>query len=510
MNKDSQTFKTFRNITYNVAGFFWPIVFTLVITPIIIFKLGIKDYGIYIFITTAFYFIGLIDLGIGTAVSKLMSFYYGKETHDDLKSLARSASSLFFIIGSIGLSLIIFFSTIGFDLLGERFEDYKQYSWLFMIGGLMFFLRSISAAPNATLIAVQRFDLITKISIVQITLSSLSMLLAVSISGTLLSVFISQLAVTLFICGAYFSNAKKVLPYVKYNFGWDVDKIKECYKFGLVNFFINIASSALSSLDKMIIPFYAGVSGLTYYSIGGSVGGKIPGVSASLSATLLPTVSQLSAKENSDLIKLIYIRSFRLIAIIAAALTITTISFSYKILFFWLDADFAEKASTILIILALTNFLLALFGPLSNFLFGLGKLKFLSISSIGMGILNAIMIFILLPTYGITGAAYAYLISVLPIIYIFYYVEKKYLHLPARKAYYMRLIISTLITSTIILILNYFLAQLIVSLPTLLIIGGTSFIMYIITYRVFGFFEPKDWADFERFYQILVKKISKP
>jgi O-antigen/teichoic acid export membrane protein len=507
MDKNSHTFRAFKNISYNILGFLWPIFFTLLITPIIIFKLGVKEYGVYLFVTTALYFLGLIDLGIGTALSKYMSYYYGKNDPRDLKALAHSANSLFLIIGLAGFSFVTLSVLGGSHLLGSRFADYEQYSILFFIGGCMYFLRALTVTSNAMLVAVQRFDILTKIGMAQITFNSLTILGIVEFGGSLTAIFIGQLILTALLTITFLYCGRKVMPTIKYGLAWDKAKIKDCYKFGLVNSVINLASSALSSLDKLVIPFYAGASNLTYYSIGGSVGGKIPGMSASLSATLLPTVSQLSGSEDMSRIRILYIRSFRLITIIAAALTITAISFSYKILLFWMDANFAAQASTVLIILAVTNFFLALFGPLSNFLFGLGKLKFLCISSIGMAALNAIALLILLPKYGILGASYAYLISVLPVVYLFYYVETKFLQLSDRKKHYIKTILGTVLTSALVWVINIFLGQFIVSLLTLLAVGGLSVLIYIIIYKLCGFFENEDWRDFEKFYQITLRRM---
>jgi O-antigen/teichoic acid export membrane protein len=103
MDKNSLTFKAFKNISYNVAGYFWPLFFTLFITPIIIFGLGPKNYGIYLFINSATSLLGLIDLGIGAGITKNLSFYLGRNDSNSMKRLAYSANSLFLIIGIIGV-----------------------------------------------------------------------------------------------------------------------------------------------------------------------------------------------------------------------------------------------------------------------------------------------------------------------------------------------------------------------------------------------------------------------
>jgi len=56
----------------------------------------------------------------------------------------------------------------------------------------------------------------------------------------------------------------------------------------------------------------------------------------------------------------------------------------------------------------------------------MNKMKFLTASSFVMAVINIIALFVLLPKYGINGAAVAYLISVLLVFFMFYLAEKKY------------------------------------------------------------------------------------
>ncbi len=508
MEQSSLTFKVFKNSLYNIVGFLWPMIFTLLVTPIIIFSLGVKEYGIYIFVNAVISLLGLLDLGLGIAVTKHMSFYYGKNDMEGIKRLEQSANSLFLILGIVGYLLLVLIVFGGNHFLPDRFSAYHQYSILFLIAGGGLFFTTISATYNATLFALQRFDIINKIGLVSVTFSSLSMLLVVKLGGSLRAIFLSQLILIILISSTTFYVTKKIMPLISFKLGWNKNEIKHCYRFGIVNFINNIANGSLASLDRLIIPIFVGPTNLTYYSIPGNVTAKIPGMSNTLGISLFPTVSQLSGSENIPRIENLYVRSFRLITIVGGALTITSISFSYKILQFWLNNDFAKHSSGVLIVLALTNFILALFGPLSNFLLGLGKLKPLIYSSIGMALFNAGLLFILLPKYGIIGASWAYLISVLPVIYLFYYTETRYLNLPKRKKYYIRTILGTLITSLIIWTVNILLGYFIVSLITLLLIGGVSALLYFITYRLLGFFEKQDWKDLELFYLIILKKFK--
>lgn len=507
MNESSLTFKAFKNSTYNLIGYIWPMIFTLLITPIIVFKLGVKDYGIYLFISTVISMLGLLDLGLGTAVTKHLSFYYGKKDYDSMNRTSHSANSLFLITALIGLALIILISIFGINLLPEKYNAYNQYTALLIIAGFTFFFNTIGSTSFATLMATQRFDISTKISIFSTMISSIGILTIILIGGSLKEIFIFQLFLSAIIAFSYYYQSRKSLPEVYFNLKFDLKEIKNCYSFGVVNFINNIASTSLLSLDRLIIPFFTGPSALTYYSMPGNIATKIPGLSNTLGVSLFPTVSQLSGSEDKEKIISLYIRSFRLITIISSALTITTISFSYKLLQYWLNIDFANNSYQILILLSITNFILSLFGPLSHFLLGLGKLKFLTYSSIGMAIFNTTLLIVLLPRFGIMGAAWSYLISVLPVFYFFYYTETRFLNLKKRGRYYLSIISKALIVSSIVAILNLIMNIFVVNLASLLLIGGTSFTLYILIYKVFGFFEVEDWNDIEKYFFIFIKKI---
>lgn len=507
MEKDSLTYKAFKNSSYSILGYLWPIIFTLFVTPIVVLTLGVKEYGIYLFINTSMGLFGLFELGLGLAVLKYMSYYYGQKDEEAIKRLTHSANSLFMILGSLSLIVSIIVVVVGTVLLPESFLAYEKYLKLFIIAGGISFFNTITAAYTIILYAVQRFDISNKIGITATTLSSIGILFVVKMGGSIREIFIIQLVVAAVFSVVVLYKAKNLLPVATFKFGWNKKEIINCYRFGLVAYINNLAGTALSSLDKMVIPFFVGPSNLTYYSMPGSVTAKIPGIINTLTVSMLPTTSQLSGGDEISRIGTFYIRTFRLMTVIAGALTITAISFSYEILKYWLSIDFAEKSSGVLVILALTGFILALFGPLSNFLLGMGKLKFLSIASVCMAVLNAIALFTFLPLYGIIGAAWAYLISVLPVMYLFYYVEIRYLKLFKRKEYYMKTIVGTVVTAGAIYFLNFFMVELVVSLLGLLLAGCTSIVAYVTLYRLLGFFEKEDWKDIEHFSSIFLKKL---
>ncbi len=488
MERSSLTFQTLRNTTYSVISYIWPIFFTLFFTPVIITKLGIGKYGIYLYINTIVSFLGLLDLGLGTAVIKYIAEFNGRKDNDALKKLIKTSNSIFLLISIVGFIISSVLSIFA-----------NTYSSLILLGGIIFFANTVAFTYNSLFIALQRFDISAKIGTISITLSSVAMFVAVLLGGRLKTILSIQLIIAVIFSFVTYTQAKKLLPLAKFSLGWDKKLVKKLYLFGIIAMANNIAGTALNFLDRLIIPFYAGATGLTYYSMPGNAASRIPGISNTLGGTIFPTTSHLSGGDEQDRLKTLYLRSSRLIMLVSSALTIAMIGFADKILLIWLNGDFAKNSTEILIILALTNFILAIFGPISGFLMGLGKVKVLTYYSIVMAVLNGALLFVLLPRYGITGAAWAYLLSLLPIIFIFFHVEKKYLSLPNRLNYYKKEIMGMFIVSIITLSVDRSLSGFVTNKILLLLVGIISVLLYLTLYKILGFLHNDDWRDLKAF-----------
>ncbi|MDR3558334.1 MAG: oligosaccharide flippase family protein, partial [Candidatus Pacebacteria bacterium] len=295
MEQSSLTYTTFKNIVYNVIGYVWPMVFAIFITPVVIFHLGVKDYGIYLFIYTFLGLLGLLDVGVGTAIAKYMAHYSGQKDENALHDFIRTANSLLVVIGGTGLIVSIIvtgFGTFIPSFLPSQFAAYSQYSMVFLIIGVTFFVTCLSTIPTSLFTALQRFDISNKINITSVTVSSLSLFCVVVAGGSLFTIFFVQFIIAICITFASFHYARKILPAISFRFGWNRKYVKDCYSFGTISSINAIASTALTSLDRMIIPFYAGPSNLTYYSVPGNITGKIPGFANTLATITFPMASR--------------------------------------------------------------------------------------------------------------------------------------------------------------------------------------------------------------------------
>lgn len=511
----SLTQRTLRNVFFSLIGFGWPILIAIFVTPIVVRGLGVKEYGIYIFISTLISVVGLIEIGLSAAFSKFIAERHSQKDFAGLSSLFKTSNTVLYVIGIIGALAIVSTLYIGNYFFPESMDSYMHYSPSFVAAGIMFFINSIMTLYVIIPSALQRMDVGTKVGITFFTLQQIIIVAGVLMDTGLNTIFISLALLYTCFYFLYKINSTRIIPVETAGdlarFDLNKEELKKVYTFGFGIFVNNIAGSLLSYFDKMIIPVFIGPSNLTFYSLAGSIAGKTPALSQTFTSVLFPMTASLESVGDRDRVKILYTRSLRLIIVISVAITTTILSFPYVMLQHWISVEVAEKATQILVILALTNCILSLTSVLSNFLMGLGKVKYLTIASVIAAAINALFLFILLPKLGIVGAAWAYLVCLIPYVGLLYWTEYNLLSLTERKVHYASLILKLLLVSFLVFEFNQFiLKQFIYNFPSVLICSAISGALFLGLYFIFGFFEKEDVRDVLHFVKSALRPVLNP
>jgi O-antigen/teichoic acid export membrane protein len=272
-------------------------------------------------------------------------------------------------------------------------------------------------------------------------------------------------------------------------------------------FIKNIATQSLTYFDKIVVSAFLGPSAVSFYSLPGNVTVKTIGVVGSMTEIFFPLTSQLNSSGDREKVAGIYRRVMRNILLISAAATCAIILFGRKILLYWLGPDFAAISSGILYVLAVTYFFLSWYVPVTNFLLGLGAVRLLAFASVCMFVLNMLFLFLLLPHFNLMGAAWAYLLAVLPVPFIVVYAEHRYLGLKGSWRFYLNLGLKLLAVSAIYYLLTRFvLRPLAVNVYSLIVVGPGSVLIYLLIYKILGFMPEEDWLTFKNYLSSLYNR----
>jgi len=459
-----------------------------------------------VFITALLGILGLLDFGIVASTSKNLAQYAGVENvplHDKearISTLLRTSRSLFTIIGGLG-TILIFLATFGVTIfMHEKIADNPEFYPLIALSALTFFIGAISNINYLIPNALERFDVGTKLSMANLIVGSITSLIVVLLGGKLIALFISQvvLALVFFFISGYF--ARRLIKFSFAGYAWSKEEIKKSISWSAYSSINELARTSLFSLDRLVIPIFLGTASLAYYTLPGNVTARIPGTSDNLSGVLFPVSARLHGNNQIDQLKQMYTRSTRLIMLVSFAITVAIIANGYQILQFWLSDDIARNSYHVMVILAITNFVLSFMSPVATYLMTMNRWKFYTTVSASMALINIVAVFLLIPKFGIIGAGWAYLVSTLPILWAIYQLETKYLHLNNFWQKWSVTIVKFSITGIVFFVVNMFaIKPFIVNLPTLVVLGPLSVLVCFGIHYIFGFIHKDDVDDIKQF-----------
>ena len=486
--------RTIKNSWYNLLAFIWPVVLSLVATPIIVHGLGVHDYGVYVLALVIVSFLSLLEMGWGYGFIKSLADLSARNDHARINVLVSSFFWLTTFLGTVGLIIAYLFADTLVALFKLGVAGSSPAVGAIYFAGWIFLSAMVSAVFSLIPTALQRFDVPAKWGIFSATLMNALMVAAVWQGFSV----VALLAVYLLISAAsfvfYFFYSKHLLPLLKVECRFDYQAVKPAAKFGFFVFLNNIASTALIQIDRFFISAFLGPAFITFYTLPGNVAQKIHGFVSSISNVFFPLSSDLVARGDLDRLQRIYRKVVRITTILSFASAITLWLFGYKILFYWLGQEIANNSISVLYYLVPTYFLLSIFVPLTNFLLGLGKPKILAFSSIFMAALNVILVLILVPRYSIEGAALAYLLSVTPVIFLLFFLERKELMFQGSLNFYLKIFVKLMATGAVFyLVVGYTIFNLAVGLISLITVLPFAFASFLVLYKLMGFVEKEDW-----------------
>jgi len=509
MLKDTLAYQSFKNASYGALSFGVPILLSIVITPIFVRRLGLTDYGIYLLTNTLLGVLALSDLGLIAALTKYISQYHAQEDLAALKKLSYSANSLYLVVGFVGFLTFFILGKFFLSLFHITGASQTHILIVFLLAGGYFFVNSANSLYTTIPQALQRFDITARINLIQAIAFSLAGLGLVLFGFKLKAIMAANLLILVCITFVYYHFSKKLLPDLRLRLAWDKWEIKKMYTYGFFAAIGNLATGALNQLDRLIIPIFLGPVQLSYYGLPGNVAQKVSMVTSSLAGVwILPLASSLHGTGETDRLAQIHRKVIRNVSILAAAIALSIIFFGQKILLFWVGSDFAQNGRIVLPILTATYFILAIFSPTYHVLLGMGREKYAAGWTLLLAALNLILLFPLVKFYGINGAAWAFLLSVLPVYYVLYWIEKKVFGLNSVFKFYFVLYSKLLLTSGVFYALvNYVIIPRVNNLVVLVIAGPLCVLLFLGLYKLFGFVEDEDWQLFMLFARQVKAKI---
>lgn len=362
-----------RNWALNLAGQGLPLLVALATLRFVIAGLGSERFGILSMAWVLLGAMGAFDMGLGRATTKFVAECLARGEAEQLAGLLWTS-----LLSQVGLGVVA-------ALLLARLVPVLVTRWLrispavrgdakttfLILAGLIPVVLAANTLRGA-LEATQRFGVV---NCVKLPLNvSVFLLPAIVLPwGLGLPGIVGLLGATWVAAAlAYFAGCCKFLPGVG-RIVWKRKTLRPLLVYGGWVSISNALSPLMSYIDRIVIASLVSMAAVGYYAVPYDAMNRAWIIPGSLTSTLFPAFSALTARGSSQRAGEICARSLKSLLLVLGPLLLLVIGSARLLLQFWLGAEFAEKSSLVLQILAAG----ALFNSLGvlpcSFLQGIGR-----------------------------------------------------------------------------------------------------------------------------------------
>lgn len=345
-----------KNTLINLFGYGSPLIVALFSIPKIIDGLGTDRFGV---LTIAWVFIGyfgLLDLGLGRALTMVVSERLGARQNSEIPSIIWTALLAMMLV-SITISIVVLLCChwMIYDILKIPHTLRGEAFWAFIVLTLFIPIVVLSIGFRGILEAYQRFDLVNIIRIPHGIFSFAAPLAVIPFSVNLIIIIAVLCFGRIIVSICQFILCRKIIPDLNSKFSIQYEKFCMLMKIGGWMTVTNVVSPMLVYMDRLFIGAILSVSAVAYYATPSEVITKLSLLSGALMSVLFPAISatfQIDRQRSALLlqrgIKYIFLCLFPIIACL--------VTFAPEGLAFWLNADFLKNSTMVTRILAIGIF----------------------------------------------------------------------------------------------------------------------------------------------------------
>jgi O-antigen/teichoic acid export membrane protein len=413
----------FSNTLVNYAGQGFILALTFVTAPYTVHHLGPELFGILALVQVTAGFAGLLNLGIGRALTKYVSELSWKGDFQEINRLFQTAWATCMMAGFVGLAVLIgpretigrLFFRGGPEVSGALvgFAIYVAAFGLFT----SMLLEAISALPAA----LQRFGICNAVNVLAGTVRCLGPVVVLACGYSIRAVLVVTLASNLLAVAAFAVVSRSLIPSLNLlpSFSWPA--FRKLFTFSLPLLLSAVFTLIVVRVDRFILAYYMPLAAVAFYTLPYSISEKASMGVANITSVVFPFTSELHSMGAHDKVHELYLRSTKILMLVTMPITVILIAVPGPILRFWLGPEYAMQGAVALSLLGMATFLNAVSAVPTVSSLGVGQAWMPAVFAFASSVINLVANLLLIPRYGINGAAFASLLPQVLIVPVFVY-----------------------------------------------------------------------------------------
>jgi len=377
----------FRNVVNSYVSLFVGVAMSLVLTRALLRHLGAGTYGLWVVLLALVSYLGILDVGVGTAAVQRVARLMATNDRDGLADLIRTL--WFFFAGSAVVAVAI---TVGVAPFVASFLHLGTISpslagTTLIILGVMTALTFLSVVPNAVLFGSGRNDRQTQIGLVTLVLMEVGQIVAVSLGAGLIAVAVLQLAGVALTLALSAALVGRVTGSSMRRGRFSGVLLRDLLRFGGIQSVVALSGLVAYQLDALVIGVILPVAQVAPYNVALNTANLTSSVSTQATALLMPTYAHFDEVGDRHRQAGYFLGAIVAVMGLSVPIVIALAAFGDPILTLWLGTV-PPKTYEIMIVLGMVTVLQRPGNQCFLFLTGIGRNRTLAVLASLGAVLN--------------------------------------------------------------------------------------------------------------------------
>lgn len=367
------------NMLASVAATVINIILLAIAYPMYLHFLGYETYGLWLILATILSFAQLGNLGITSAIIKLVAEEHGHRNTKAILNYVTAALIVLLFSGTVTLILILLFQAQIISVFKLTYQNARIVSHLLPYIAVLTVFVLLTQVINATLSGLGRMDLANCILSGGRFISVCVAFFLLSIGRGLESLLIGSTCSYIFISVISLICVHRILKVWPFSLcGCQIHQYRILIRFAGGMFGGHILNMLLSPFNKLMLSRYVGVASIPIYEIAFNGSMQVRAVTGAGLRSFVPEVSRIGAnltKHGLERIRRINYRAIQIILLCGLPVHSAIILLCEPLLKLWLRKDFTPILPPVFRIMIVGTFISLLSVPAYYTLIGLGKVK---------------------------------------------------------------------------------------------------------------------------------------
>jgi len=390
--------------------------------PLLVRNLGNYDYGLWEMLGAVIGYMGMLDLGIKSAISRFTATYNAEHDELRLQQIFFTAIVILFAIAILLASVFATWAMYFSDSLGDGSTSPQRYLFVGLILAAQFLFMFPGYVAEGTLEGLQKYHYKNLITLINSVIGSVVLYTFITPqNGLVMLAAVNALGLSvkyvIYFAIIYQVSNRLLSPFVA---AFNYKQGKELLVFGSKSLVQGLSHRIETATDSIVIGSILGPAAVPFYSIPANLVGYIRMVVWSATHVLMPVFSDLLAKNDYEKVRELYLEGSRVVVGLVMFLAIGVSFLGSDFISIWIGVEYGNNAMLLIVILVLFS-VFPLLNPFSNRLLMASNqhaivVKWAPISAV----LNLGLSIPLCYEFGIIGVAFGSLIPVglLLVIYL--------------------------------------------------------------------------------------------